>query len=406
MNKKRISFCFVLGFFVFLAFTSGAVAGQNQTQDQDGVITGKVVLKDGDPAEDVKIELRSALDPTATFNLVNTTRTGKEGNYSFVGLNASNFYKVSAIYGNNSFQPPTGYGFIYFTENQTHINANITVFEGTKSTEDIVVSLRHVRVSLQSQADSLLVKQILLVNNTGEEPFIGELKIDLGKKLDSYNVSSSKNVSFEILPNQSSYTTLQYRVPFNKTYTLSLDVNYPTDRLFYLIENSSLTASNTENLMSFGIQQMGGTEYMIYYAGVNQKIEPGTQLSLQIKPLQEQEPVNEDQNQLQSLLIPIALISALAVTAIAYIKRDRISSYLSKTGEQNSGKEETEVEEETKSLKEQKEEVLSKIEELDEKHEKDEISEEEYKNKREEYKKKAMDLIKRIEEQRDTRNRR
>lgn len=385
MEKNRLLLTILILGIGFIAIMGTAAA-------QQGTIEGYVKKSDGTLVGDTRVKLE-VFEGTQEIDSV-STQTNQDGYYEFNDLNKSMNYRVTAFYNNTTFQAPgTMHGIFLFGEKDT-ITKNITVFEEAGSSSNLEISSYHIIITKNDQTNNLNITQILRINNTGSEPFRGQISIDAPENVTTETGSEveKNNVTISLDPGENVIKRFFYLAPLGESFRFNLNLDLKTQTLLLLLEPQSVNGTKPQNLIDAGVrEQFGG--YHVYTTPMGSSLPTGSEIGLTITPTSQTNATPQEGG--DNLLIPAILAAALVIGFIAYTNRDKLGD-IDITGSDK----ERSVElsgEEKKRLERRKKSLLKKIDKLDSEYEQGEISQSDYDKKRSSYKDDLTSVMKKLE---------
>ncbi|MDY6964951.1 MAG: hypothetical protein SVM80_03135 [Halobacteriota archaeon] len=374
---RSISVIFLLFLFSSL-LTLQVIASEEEVKS----IYGKVVLNDEAITNQTILLLKHQM---GDFVKVSETVTDENGTYRFDGFDAESlFYFIEFEY--------QGVKYNRYVDG-TKEEYDFEVYQTTESDEDIVVNRHSILVAPLEEA--LEVVEILDYRNDGDEVFNnsmlrlnlpeGRHGLQLSIKNDSYQEFNSY-ILFDprapIPPGEEYRIQVGYHIDFDVEDTEATEVPfermvaYDTGSLNFFVEvREGIQVDIGEGLGEKKIEQIDG----IYFNKLGgSKIEAGSPLSIVIRSIQLQERESEDQNY---ILWSVSLVAVVGIFFAYPLLIDGIR------GKRRIGR-----------LEDKKEKEFSKIAKIEGKFKAGNISKNRYEKIRSKYKKRAIGLMKEIDE--------
>lgn len=251
----------------------------------DGIITGTVTFgEEGAPTavQDGLVFLDAYLgfDPVATF----TTTLGADNTFVFenLGVSPDLAYLATVVADGISYSSQL----VQLSPDQPAGGTNINIYGVTDSPENIRVNRLH--WILDSQPGALVVAQIYLLGNSGEQTFVGqtvegvdvpvtaaipvpadaqELTMENGSLGDRFwRVGDMLYDTMPIVPGDSTQQVIvQYALPYNGTsYDMKQGFEYPIDSLSLLVSNLPDLRVDVPAMTFDSIQNLQGSEYQVW----------------------------------------------------------------------------------------------------------------------------------------------
>jgi len=251
----------------------------------EGVITGTVTFGgEGAPTQIqdglVFLDAYLGFDPVATFT------TTLEVDYTFIfenlGLSPDLAYLVTVVADGVSYSSPL----MQLNADQPAAAANVNIYGVTESPEAVRINRLH--WILDSQPGALVVAQIYLLGNSGDQTFVGqsvdgvdlpvtaaipvpadaqELTLENGTLGDRFwRVGDMLYDTMPIVPGDSTQQIIvQYALPYNgTTYDMKQGFEYPVDSMSLLVNNLPNLRVDVPAMTFDSIQNLQGNEYQVW----------------------------------------------------------------------------------------------------------------------------------------------
>ncbi len=244
---------------LMLAQVPGAAAEDGET----GSIAGRVLdgTQGGTPVAGQDVVLQGVRhSDEATILPVQVTQTDPQGNFRFDGLPVSeeNSFLVFVTYDNVEY----GSKDVKLTAEEPSADLEMEVYGSTTADDQIRVSLDHIVIEADAQAQVLSVLEVFQVLNEGDRAYVGEsdntdssptLQLSLPEGATQVSVISgvtSQNLvpsaagladTTPVVPGEKE-VALGYELPYAESeLLLQKTLYYPTDRLAILVQDAGFT---------------------------------------------------------------------------------------------------------------------------------------------------------------------
>jgi hypothetical protein len=261
---------------------------------RNGVLTGQVMnASTGESVGGVEVTLRAFQGNNEIFS--QTATANSEGVYTFVKLPTEHttFYAVEGAYQDILFtseEPGV------FTPNSSETSLNLNVYNTTSNAATISVSQLH--YILGFVPDAIAVVQIFVLNNTGDEVYVGQngqtfafvlpanaANIEFQESFPGSRFTSTANGYADtapIIPNTETIIAVQYDIPVNgDTFTLDTPLPANINAVSVMVADQGAELSS-EQLQFMDTRSMQDRTYRIY-GGSN--LNQGDTLSLELNNL-------------------------------------------------------------------------------------------------------------------------
>jgi mono/diheme cytochrome c family protein len=263
--------------------------------EHNGVLTGQVINgTTNQPQADLEITLHAFQDNAEIVTL--TTQAGSEGRYAFEKLPTEHtiFYMLEAEYQGIPYvtdEPGV------FAPGNSETTLNLSVYETTTSNEAINVEQAHYILSFSGEAVN--VTQIFIINNTGNQTYIGQN----GQTFAFALPDQATNIGFQeefpgarfiqtengyadtapIPPNIDDFPiAASYNIFFDDD-TLTIETPIPTDiNALNVLMNEQGARLDSEQLEFIETRQMGDSTLAIFSGG---NLRQGDTLTFQLSNL-------------------------------------------------------------------------------------------------------------------------
>ncbi|RZN63468.1 carboxypeptidase-like regulatory domain-containing protein [Methanonatronarchaeum sp. AMET6-2] len=365
---------------------AGAVTAEN-IENETGTINGTALIDGETPVEDLNITLHQ--DPGGEDKTYNTT-TNADGEFWFENLNTTYTYQLSGEYQGITYHSDT----IEFDENVTELTQNITVYEKTNSTDDLIITGQGHLIFIEKDEDGgLNVLELIQFLNNGNQTIDTTLQLDIPEQAEIemtvpetiVQTDEGMEAPTTLEPGESDMYYIEYHLDVDiDEYQFEKEILYETEVIGILADSEKIGFGETQNLLRLEEPtEMNDIKYNTLIAGSPEEYGELSVGDTIMVDLQEETDLG--------IWIYLAVFGLILTGMIAFWKRDVILSKL--------GDEETSKSKQKKGLLEQeKEEVFSEMDKLDDEHRRGEVSDEEYRERMKELKKQAVDIMKKIEQ--------
>ncbi len=251
----------------------------------DGVITGTVTFGGESAPTEIQdglvfLDAYLGFDQVATF----TTTLGADNTFVFENLGTSSdlAYLATVVADGISYSSQL----VQLSAEQPTAGTNVNIYGVTESPDNIRVNRLH--WILDSQPGALVVAQIYLLGNSGEQTFVGqtvegvdvpvtaaipvpadaqELTLENGSLGDRFwRVGDMLYDTMPIVPGDSTQQLIvQYALPYNGTsYDMKQGFEYPIDSLSLLVSNLPDLRVDVPAMTFDSIQNLQGSEYQVW----------------------------------------------------------------------------------------------------------------------------------------------
>lgn len=261
---------------------------------RNGVLTGQIInAASSEPVGDVEITLRGFQGNAEILNM--TTQADNEGRYTFEKLptDHATLYGLSAEYDGIEYasnEPAV------FTPDSAETTLDLRVYETT--TNDDAISVGQMHYIFAFLPDVVSVAQIFILNNTGNETYVGQD----GQTFAFTLPDNATDIEFQepfpgsrfmptdtgyadtapVIPNTETVIAVQYSVPVDDD-SVTLNTLLPADINAVSVMLSDQGAELTsEQLQFMDTRSMQGQSFQIYGGG---SLNQGDTLSMQLSNL-------------------------------------------------------------------------------------------------------------------------
>ena len=233
--------------------TKGKIAGKVNNFTTDKFLNNK------------EIELRSLLADKVLFS---KKKLIKNGNFSFDNLKGNSAYKIILMHNGIEYYTDK----FYFLPKEKEKKIDLTVFDTTQNKDNIKVESAHFIITYDESLKSLVVAEIINVNNSSRNIFVGEnIFSEKVRLINDYSLfSKTQNLSFPhrnpdtfIVSDNKITDTLPMPPGVRRlvlTYTLKLNLFSTSISKVFLNNIANLTIIIPENKLSFDIKNLEYTK--------------------------------------------------------------------------------------------------------------------------------------------------
>ena len=309
------------------------VAGAAAQDGETGSIVGRVLdgTEEGSPVADQEVVLQGVRHSgEATILPVQTTRTDAEGSFRFDGLPVSeeNSFLVFVTYDSVEY----GSRDVTLTADEPSAELEMEVYGSTTSDDQIRVSLDHIVLEADAQAQVLSVLEVFQVLNEGDRAYVNEgengdslptLQLSLPDGAMQVRVISGVTPQ-DLVPAAGGLADTTPVIPGEKEVALGYDLPYaesdllfqktlayPTDRLAVLVQDAGFTV-DSPMLSAPQPTEMGEEQYFLL---TGESLPAGQSIEVSLSGL----PTTSSSGGRPDVLLPLLAIGLAAAIGISVL---------------------------------------------------------------------------------------
>jgi len=314
--RKLITILVVLSIFGI----SGVAIAQGSS---NGVVEGQVIngTEGGGSVAGLEVSLITYIDDVMSDT--QTTRTNEEGRFQFSGLSAEHSYVVSVNYMEVNYYYP-----VIFDTGKMEGFIEVPVCDATTSDQAIRITLAHKIIWIEEE--NILITEMLSLYNHGDRTYVGVK--DSNQEVLVFTLPEGAT-DFEAPPElMRDYlflgtSKLAYAVPFppgerqlvysyklakpsSNDYVLTLDIDYPTDRLDVMVGGEVDEIASTQLAPAEPVET-GTGEWFIHFQREN--LSGGTTVDIYIS--------NLPRNSQVASVVPWIIVAVVIIGVVVYVVR-------------------------------------------------------------------------------------
>lgn len=271
----------IFGLFILLILVTPGMALAQETGD--GIIEGHVINDTADSGNVTGLHVRLISDIGENVQIIATTETDTEGNFSFTDIAREYKYLVSVSYMEVDY-----YSVVVFPSDDVKTFVEIAVCDATTSDKNIRVLMAHKIIDFRDTAVNITEINVLL--NDGDQTYIGgsgangeqgilvfNLPGGAGafqapqELVDDFILSDDYKVEYAVpFPPGERQLVFTYDIPLEDEtgITISFPVDYPTDYMDVMVKSDDVEVSTGQLAPADPVETGTGEKY-IHFTGLD-----------------------------------------------------------------------------------------------------------------------------------------